>query len=79
MGKSQYIYNKYINFNKMNLSYKIDSSIHENLNSLASELFVLQQRSFLHEKGFPRYKIFVSFLSMVKILFGETWSKAEST
>ena len=45
----------------MNLPYKIDSSIHGNLNSLASELFVVQQRSFLHETGFPRYKIFVSF------------------
>ena len=48
-------------FNKINLPYKIDSSIHGNLNSLASELFVVQQRSFLHETGFPRYKIFVSF------------------
>ena len=56
----------------MNLPYKIDSSFHANLNSLASELFVLQQRSFLHEKGFPRYKIFVPFLSTVKTLFGET-------
>ena len=51
----------------MNLPYKIDSSIHGNLNSLASELFVVQQRSFLHETGF-----LCPFLSTVKILFGET-------
>jgi len=39
-------------YNKVNLPQNVDSSIHANLNSLAFELFALQQRGLLHETGF---------------------------